>query len=119
MGVIRIMARIMFVYPDGKSTYGWFKDDGNDPYFEFMNQRYEIKDIAATGAIAAVNSPAILKRFNELGMPCRPTSKQHTISISVTEDTQYRMKQAAKAKNRSVSSILEELAVKWLNENGL
>lgn len=112
------MPRIMFVYPDGKSTYGWF-NDGEDPFFEFMNQRYEIKDIAATGAIAAVNSPVLLKRFNELGMPCRPTAKQHTISISVQEDTQMRLKEASKIKKRSVSNILEELALKWLNENNL
>lgn len=112
------MPRIMFVYPDGKATYGWFVD-GEDPYFDFMNQRYEIKDIAATGAIAAVNSPVLLRRFNELGMPCRPTAKQHTITISVQEDTQMRLKEAAKSKNRSVSNILEELARKWLDENGM
>jgi len=113
------MPRIMFVYPDGKATYGYFKDGEDGPHFEFMNQRYEIKDIADTGAIAAVNSPALLKRFNELGMPCRPTAKQHTISISVQEDTQHRLKEAAKAKKRSVSNILEELAIRWLDENGL
>ena len=113
------MTRIMFVYPDGKTTYGYFVDENDDPHFVFTNTRYEIKDIAATGCIAAVNSPVILKRFNELGMPCRTTAKQHTISISVQEDTQKRLKNAAKVKGRSVSNILEEIAIKWLNENKL
>ena len=113
------MQRIMFVYPDGKTTYGMFEDGDEGPCFVFMNQRYEIKDIADTGAIVAVNNPKLLKRLHELGMPARPTAKQHTISISVQEDTQYRLKQAAKAKGRSVSSILEEIALKWLKENGL
>ncbi len=114
------MPRIMFVYPDGKATYGWFRDtDEGGPCFEFMNQRYEIQDIIDTGATAAVNSPALLKRFNELGMPCRPTAKQHTISISVQEETQTRLKAAAKAKHRTVSNILEELALKWLKEIGM
>ncbi|MBR6982107.1 MAG: ribbon-helix-helix protein, CopG family [Ruminococcus sp.] len=85
----------------------------------FTNTRYEIKDIAGTGAIAAVNDSGIMKRFNDLGMPCRPTAKQHTISISVQEDTQKRLRNAAKVKGRSVSNILEEIAIKWLNENKL
>ena len=112
------MNRIMFVYPDGKATYGMFEDGDDGPFFVFNNKRYEVKDIAETGAIAAVNSPALLKRFNELGMPCRPTAKQTTISISVQGDTKYRLQQASKAKGRSVSSLLEEIACDWLKENG-
>lgn len=113
------MQRIMFVYPDGKTTYGMFDDANGDPHFEFMNQRYEISAVAETGAIVAVNDPALLKKFRELGMPCRPTAKQHTITISVKEDTQTRLKAASKAKGRTVSNVLEELALKWLDEIGM
>ena len=111
------MQRIMFVYPDGKTTYGMFEDGEDGAFFVFLNKRFDIKEVAKTGAIVAVNDPALLKRFNELGMPCRPTAKQYTISISVQEETKARLKKASAKLQRSVSNILEELALKWLDEN--
>lgn len=110
--------RIMLVYPDGKATYANYYDDGEEPVFELGKQTYSVEDIKATGAIIATNTTTLLHRFTELGITARPTSKQFTITVSVREDTKLRMHMASKAKGRSVSNIIEELATKWLDENG-
>ena len=51
------------------------------------------------------------------GKPARPTAKQSAITISVAADTRERMKDASKATGRSVSNLLEELAIQWLEKN--
>ena len=111
------MPRIMLVYPDGQTTYGQFDTDEQGPHFMLGKVRYTIDDIAKSGAIAAVNNPEMLRTFQALGMPTRPTAKQSTITISVAADTRERLKDASKAMGRSVSNILEELAIQWLEKN--
>lgn len=111
------MPRIMLVYPDGQTTYGQFDTDEQGPHFMLGKVRYTINDIAKSGAIAAVNNPEMLRTFQALGMPARPTAKQSTITISVAADTRERLKDASKAMGRSVSNILEELAIQWLEKN--
>ena len=110
------MPRIMLVYPDGQTTYGQFDTDEQGPHFILGKVRYTIDDIAKSGAIAAVNSPEMLCTFQELGMPARPTARQSTITISVAADTRERLKGASKATGRSVSNILEEIAIDWLEK---
>lgn len=114
-----MMTRVMFVYPDGKTTYGMFDDSNGDPHFEFSGERYEVDDVIASGVIAVVNDKTLAAKFTDFGMKCRSTPKQHTITISVKEETQARLKAASKAKGRTVSGILEELALKWLAKNGM
>ena len=112
-----MMTRVMFVLPDGKPTYGMFDDTKDDPHFEFANERREVDDVIASGVVAVVNDKALAAKFKEFGLPCRSTPKQYTITISVKKDTQERLKAAAKAKGRTVSNVLEELALKWLAKN--
>lgn len=57
------MPRIMLVYPDGQTTYGQFNTDEQGPHFILGKVRYTIDDIAKSGAIAAVNSPEMLRTF--------------------------------------------------------
>ena len=101
------------------TTYGQFNTDEQGPHFILGKVRYTIDDIAKSGAIAAVNSPEMLRTFQELGMPARPTARQSTITISVAADTRERLKSASKAIGRSVSNILEEIAIDWLEKNNL
>lgn len=110
------MARIMLTYPDGQTTYGAFDVDANGPHFIIGKQRYTVEDVINTGATAVVNNPELLRRFHDLKLPARPTSKQHTITISVSADTRDRLKAASKRIGRSVSNILEEIAVDWLDK---
>ena len=59
------MPRIMLVYPDGQTTYGQFDTDEQGPHFILGKVRYTIDDIAKSGAIAAVNSPEMLRTFQD------------------------------------------------------
>lgn len=111
------MARIMMVYPDGQTTYAILEDTGN-PIFTIGKQQYTPEDIAATGATAVVNNPELLRQLHSYGLQVRPTPKQHTVTISVSADTRDRLKRASKVEARSVSSILEDLAVEWLTKSG-
>lgn len=113
------MARVMLVYADGQTTYGVFEVDAEGPHFIIGKQRYSVEDIEKTGATAVVNNPELLRKFQELGFPARPTSKQYTVTISVSADTRDRLKAASKVTGRSVSNILEELAVNWLDEQNV
>lgn len=110
------MARVMLTYPDGQISYGTFEVDAEGPHFIIGKQRYTVKDIINAGATSVVNNPELLRQFHDLGLPARPTSKQYTITISVSADTRDRLKVASKATGRSVSNILEELAINWLDE---
>lgn len=110
------MSRIMLTYPDGQNTYGMFEEDAEDPHFIIGKQRYTVKDVINSSATAVVNNPELLRKFHELGLSARPTSKQYTITISVSADTRDRLKAASKATGRSVSNILEELAIDWLDK---
>ena len=113
------MARVMLTYPDGQNSYGIFEIDAEGPRFIIGKQRYTVEDIINTGATAVVNNPELLRQFHELNLPARPTSKQYTVTISVSADTRDRLKEASKKAGRSVSSILEELAVEWLDKQGV
>ena len=110
------MARVMLAYPDGQASYSMFEVDAEGPHFIIGKQRYTIEDVINTGATAVVNNPELLRQLHELGLPARPTSKQYTITISVSADTRDRLKAASKATGRSVSNILEELAINWLDD---
>lgn len=110
------MARVMLTYPDGQTSYGMFEVDTKGAHFIIGKQRYTVEDVINTGATAVVNNPELLRQFHELGLAARPTSKQYTITISVSADTRDRLKAASKATGRSVSNILEELAIDWLDE---
>lgn len=112
------MQRVMVVYPNGKTTYGWFHDDGEDPCFVFSGNRYEVKDVVKTGVSVTTNNEELYSRLKAVGVPVNRTEKQHTITISVQEDTKKRLHAASKAVGRSVSNILEEISRKWLEENG-
>lgn len=113
------MSRIMVQYPDKTSTYFVFGEDAEGAYLMLGGQRYTVKDIADTGAIAIVNNPEALRKLTSHGMPCRPTPKQNTLSISVSADTQERLRAAAKESGQTISSIVEKLIVGWLAENGM
>lgn len=112
------MARVMLTYPDGQTSYGMFEVSKDGPYFIIGKQRYTVEDVINTGAMAVVNNPELLRQLYALGLPARPTSKQYTITISVSADTRDRLKAASKTTGRSVSNILEELAINWLDEQG-
>lgn len=112
------MQRVMIVYQNGKTTYGMFEDDKDNPCFWFSGSRYGVKDIVDTGVQIKTNNDALYNRFSELGIPVSRTEKQYTITISVQEDTKTRLQNAAKATGRSVSNILEEQGRIWLKKNG-
>lgn len=110
------MPRVMLTYPDGQKTYGIFEVENEEPYFIIGKQRYTVEDVINTGATAVVNNQDMLRQFHKLGLPARPTSKQYIITISVSADTHDRLKDAAKQTGRSVSNILETLAIEWLDK---
>lgn len=110
------MAKVTLAYPDGQTSCGWFEVDGEGPHFIIGKQRYTIEDVINSGATAVVNNPEVLRQLHALKMPARPTPKQHTITISVSADTRDRLKDASKATGRSVSNILEEIALDWLDK---
>ena len=112
------MARIYLTYPIGDPTYAYFETDENGSFFSLGGQRYTVKDIADTGAVAIVSDPETLRKLTEAGMTCRPAAKQTLISISLQPDVKERLKEAAKATGKTMSSILASLAQNWLDENG-
>ena len=112
------MPRVMIVYPNGTNTYGLFEDEGNDPHFVFARRRYEVKEIVETGIFVRTNDENLIERLRKAGVPAKKPEKQCTITISVQPDTKTRLSAAANGTGRSVSSILEELTRKWLEEKG-
>lgn len=111
------LKRVMVRYPDKTATYFYFGEDGLGPYMLLGGQRYTVQDIIDTGATAIVNNAELLRKLSSYGMPCRPTPKQNNLSISVGADTQERLRFAAKSSGQTISSIIESLVVKWLDEN--
>ena len=112
------MARVVLSYPDGLRNLGWF-NDGEQPCFVVGAEEYSIESLKNSGAVVVVNNEEILKRLHELGMPARPTPRQYKFTVSVSANTHERLRAACEKTGRTASRIIEELVIKWLDENGM
>ena len=111
------MKRVMINYPNGRCTYGYLSDDFEDPHFVFAGKRFEVEDVKATGISVTTSDEDVYTCLKGVGIPVMRPEKQYTITISVQKETQERLKKAAKSENKSVSKILEKLAVEWMDKN--
>lgn len=108
--------RVKIIYADGEKTYGDVDVSGEKPIIITGGMPYDLESFAATGATVAVNDQATLKLLQESGVKARPTGKQTTITISVTEQLRERLTVASKEFGRTTTSILVEAAEKWLQD---
>ncbi len=111
--------RVKIIYADGEKTYGDMYLDDDDKRIVIGGMPYDLESFAATGATVAVNDQQTLKILQDAGIKARPTGKQTTITISVTEQLRERLTAASKKYKRTTTSILVEAGEKWLDEKGI
>ena len=111
--------RVKIIFEDGEKTYGDLDLSGEKPIIVTGGMPYDLESFAATGATVAVNDQPTLKLLQEAGIKARPTGRQTTITISVTEQLCERLTAASKKYNRTTTSILVEAGEKWLDEKSL
>ena len=111
--------RVKVIFEDGERSYADVYLDDEPPKIEMAGVPYDLESFAATGATVAVNDQPTLKLLQEAGIKARPTGKQTTITISVTEQLRERLKEASKKYGRTTTSILVEAGEKWLEEKGI
>lgn len=113
------MRRVRIIYQDGERTFGEVDSSGEHPMIYTGGVSYDMESFAATGATVAVNDPDTLKLLQSYGIKARPTGKQTTITISVTEQLRERLTQASQQFGRTTTSILVEAGEEWLKKNGI
>lgn len=111
------MARVSLECKGETTTRCLFVEDEQGPAFLISKVRYPAQDIVNTGAVVVVNDPAVLRRLNELKIPCRPTPQQTKFCITVNPQTSDKFRDLAAKKGKNFSSIIEELIEKWIEEN--
>lgn len=111
--------RVKIIFEDGEKTYGDVDTSGEKPIIITGGMPYDLESFAATGATVAVNDQTTLKLLQDAGIKARPTGRQTTITISVTEQLRERLTAASKKFSRTTTSILVEAGEKWLEENGI
>ena len=111
--------RVKIIFEDGEKTYGDLFLAEDDTKIVIGGMDYDLESFRATGATVAVNDQPTLKLLHEAGIKARPTGKQTTITISVTEQLRERLTIASKQNKRTTTSILVEAAERWLDEKGI
>lgn len=110
--------RVKVFFEDGEKTYALIDKSGSEPQIILAGMPYDLEDFAATGAVVAVNDSQTLKLLQGAGIKARPTAKQVTITISVTQEFRDRMTKATQKTGRKTTSILVESGEQWLKEHG-
>lgn len=111
--------RVKIIFEDGEKTYGDLDTSGEKPIIVTGGMPYDLESFAATGATVAVNDQATLKLLQDAGIKARPTGRQTTITISVTEQLRERLTAASKQFGRTTTSMLVEAAENWLESKGI
>lgn len=111
--------RVKVIFEDGEKTYADMYLTDEPPKIVMAGVPYDLESFAATGATVAVNDQETLKILQKAGIKARPTGKQTTITISVTEQLRERLTAASKKYGRTTTSILVEAAEIWLKEKGI
>lgn len=111
--------RVKIFFQDGEKTYGQVDMTGSEPVIVTGGMPYDLESFAATGATVAVNDQDMLKLLQEAGIKARPTGKQTTITISVSERFRERLNEASRRYNLRTTTILTEAGEKWLEEKGI
>lgn len=111
--------RVKILFEDGEKTYGVVDLTGEKPMIVTGGMPYDLESFAATGATVAVNDTETLKLLQSAGVKARPTGRQTTITISVSERFRERMDEACGKFHIRTTTILTEAGEKWLEERGL
>ena len=111
------LKRVKVFFEDGEKTYALVDTSNATPQIVLAGMPYELEDFAATGATVAVNDSETLKLLRGAGIKARPTGKQVTITISVTQEFRDRMTAATEATGRKTTSIMVEAGEEWLNKH--
>lgn len=112
------MRRVKVTFKDGEKTYAEVDTSREKPIIILAGNEYQLEDFAATGAMVAVNDNETLRILQEAGIYARPTGKQVTITISVTQDFKDRIAKAAAEYGIKTTNVLVEAGNAWLTEHG-
>jgi hypothetical protein len=109
--------RISIIYKDGEKSNGYLEDIDGELKIRIGGAIYDLHSFAATGATIPTNDQATLDLLIANGINARPTGKQTTITISVTESMKERLVDAGSKYRRTTTSILVEAAEAWLDSH--
>lgn len=116
------LTRVKLVFGEGtkqeQMTYGYMGFDDNGGYMMLNKERWNLSDLAKTEVTAVSTLPDVSKILIKHGFKVRPLTKQTLMSVSVAPSTKERLQKARKKEGRSMSDIIENVVIDWLNEKG-